>query len=88
MRGYTTVTKDTVIAEYNAIEREAIEAWGVEMLKDIFPQASEFEVLPYSAIWAYQYLSELDEMVNILNEIAWPGLAECVTCSEAEFEAK
>lgn len=83
MRGYTTVTKDTVIAEYNAIE-----AWGVEMLKDIFPRASEFEVLPYSAIWAYQYPSELDEMVNILNEIAWPGLAECVTCSEAEFEAK
>lgn len=85
---YTTNTKETVIAEYNAIEREAVAAWGVEMLKDIFPQASEFEVLPYSAIWAYQYPSELDEMVNILNEIAWPGLVACVTCSEADFEAK
>ncbi|MCM1243088.1 MAG: extracellular solute-binding protein, partial [Roseburia sp.] len=41
---YTTVTRQSVIDEYNEEEKAACEAWGVEMLIDIFPQPDEFEL--------------------------------------------
>lgn len=85
-QSYTPVTKASVIAEYNEEQLAACEKWGVEMLTDIFPQPDEFELLPYSALWAYQKPQELSDMEAILDEIAWPGLVKCVTGSEAEFE--
>lgn len=84
---YTTVTRQSVIAEYNDEQKAACEAWGVDMLIDIFPQPDEFELLPYSALWAYQIPQDLSNMVDILNEIAWPGLVKCVTGGQANFDA-
>ena len=84
---YTPATKESVKKDYNAEEVAACEAWGVDMLTDIFPQASEFKLLPYSALWAYQKPQELANMENILNEIAWPSLVKIVTGSEADFES-
>ncbi len=84
---YTTVTRETVMAEYNAEELAACKAWGVDMLIDIFPQPEEFELLPYSALWAYQIPQELSNKVSILDEIAWPGLIQCVTGGQDNFEA-
>lgn len=84
---YTPTTKESVIKDYNEEEVAACKAWGVEMLTDIFPQPEEFELLPYSALWAYQKPQELANMENILNEIAWPSLVKCVTCSENDFES-
>ncbi len=84
---YTTVTRQSVIAEYNEEQKAACEAWGTDMLIDIFPQPDEFELLPYSALWAYQIPQDLSNMVDILNEIAWPGLVKCVTGGQANFDA-
>ena len=75
-----------MIAEYNEEEKAACEAWGVEMLIDIFPQPDEFETLPYSPLWAYAIPQELSNNVAKLDEIAWPGLVKCVTEPEASFE--
>ncbi|WP_455618403.1 sugar ABC transporter substrate-binding protein [Eisenbergiella sp.] len=85
-QSYTPVTKASVIAEYNEEQLAACQKWGIEMLTDIFPQPDEFELLPYSALWAYQKPQELSDMEAILDEIAWPGLVKCVTGTEAEFE--
>lgn len=84
---YTTITRQSVIDEYNEEQKAACEAWGVDMLIDIFPQPDEFELLPYSALWAYQIPQDLSNKVDILNEIAWPGLVKCVTGGQANFEA-
>ena len=84
---YTTITRQSVIAEYNEEQLAACEAWGVDMLIDIFPQPDEFELLPYSALWAYQIPQDLSNKVDILNEIAWPGLVKCVTGGQANFDA-
>lgn len=84
---YTTVTTDTLVAEYNDIEKEAVEAWGVTLLADIFPQADEFDTLAYAPLWAYQKPSEMSELETLLSEeIAWPGLVKCVIGTEDEFE--
>ena len=85
-QSYTPVTKASVIAEYNEEQLAACDKWSVEMLTDIFPQPDEFELLPYSALWAYQKPQKLSDMESILDEIVWPGLVKCVTGSEADFE--
>ena len=82
---YTPTTKESVIANYNTAEKEGCEAMGFEMLTDMFAQPEEFDLLPYSALWAYQQPQELAE--TILDEIAWPGLVKCVTGTEDEFDA-
>ena len=83
---YTPTTKESVIANYNTAEKEGCEAMGFEMLTDMFAQPEEFDLLPYSALWAYQQPQELAEKHTILDEIAWPGLVKCVTGTEDEFD--
>ena len=84
---YTPTTKESVIANYNTAEKEGCEAMGFEMLTDMFAQPEEFDLLPYSALGAYQQPQELAEKQTILDEIAWPGLVKCVTGTEDEFDA-
>lgn len=83
---YTPTTKESAIANYNTAEKEGCEAMGFEMLTDMFAQPEEFDLLPYSALWAYQQPQELAEKQTILDEIAWPGLVKCVTGTEDEFD--
>ena len=83
---YTPTTKESVIANYNTAEKEGCEAMGFEMLTDMFAQPEEFDLLPYSALWAYQQPQELAEKQTILDEIAWPGLVKCVTGTEDECD--
>ena len=83
---YTPTTKESVIANYNTAEKEGCEAMGFEMLTDMFAQPEEFDLIPYSALWAYQQPQELAEKQTILDEIAWPGLVKCVTGTEDEFD--
>ena len=85
---YTTDSKDTVIAEYNDEQKAACEAWGVELLVDVFPQPEEFPVPDYSPIWACAKPVEFDEIGNKLDEIAWSGLITSVISSTSEFDAQ
>ena len=85
---FTTANRDAVIAEYDEEQKAACEAWGVDLLVDIYPQASEFETPKYSAIWAYTKPVEFDEIGNKLDEIAWSGLISCVIGSEADFDSQ
>ena len=70
-----------------AAEKAGCEAMGIEMLTDMFPQPEEFELLPYSALWAYQQPQELTEQQNTISDITWPGLVKCVSGTEEEFDA-
>ena len=84
---YTTTSKQAVIDEYNVEEKAAVEAWGVELIVDMFPQPDEFETPDYSPLWAYAMPVEFTEIVDKLDEVAWSALIKCVTGSEAEFDA-
>lgn len=84
---YTTKSRASVAATYDEEQKAACEAWGVELLVDVFPQADEFETPPYSAIWAYAKPMEFDEIANQLDEVAWPRLISCIMGSEADFDS-
>ena len=75
------------MADYDKEQKAACEAWNVELLTDIFPQADEFTTPDYSPIWAYAKPTEFDEIANQLDEIAWSALISCVIGSEEEFDA-
>lgn len=84
---YTTSSKETVIEEYDEEQKAACKAWNTELLVDIFPQPDEFEVPPYSPVWAYSMPVEFTEIVNKLDEIAWSSLVESVIGTQEEFDA-
>lgn len=83
---YSLVSKEAVIAEYDEEQKAACKAWGVELLIDIFPQASEFEVPKISPLWAYAKPTEFNDINTRLDEIAWTGLIKAVINKEAEFD--
>ncbi len=83
---YTTTSKDAVINEYNVEEKAAVDAWGVELLVDMFPQTDEFETPQYSPLWAYAMPLEFTEIVDKLDEVAWSALIKCVTGKETDFD--
>lgn len=83
---YTTNSRELIISEYNPVQRAALEAWGTEMLIDIFPQKEEFERKYYSPIWAKVLPSEVKELQNALDEAAWPGLIDCIVCPPGSFD--
>lgn len=84
---YTTSSKESVIETYNSAEKAAAKAWNVNLLTEIFPQPSEFKIPPYAAVWAQTLPAEFNEYAAILDEIAWPGLIECIICEPSEFDA-
>lgn len=84
---YTTTSKQAVIDEYNVEEKAAVEAWGVELIVDMFPQPDEFETPDYSPLWAYAMPLEFTEIVDKLDEVAWSALIKCVTGSVDAFDA-
>ncbi len=85
---YTTNSRQGVIETYNEAEVAAATAWDVELLTEIFPQPDEFATPPYPAVWAMTLPAEFNDYTTILDEIAWPGLIECVICDPSEFDAK
>lgn len=86
---YTTVTVESKIANYNPAEKEAVAAWGVTMLKDIFPQTDEFPMSDYGAVWqtAVPTDSMLSDFIKQADEISWEYLVKSVVCKPSEFDS-
>ena len=83
---YTTTTKESVINEYNEEQKAACEAWGVEMLKDVFPQADEFPVADFPPVWAFTLPQEVTDIQNVVDEYAQAQLIACVIGKSADFD--
>lgn len=83
---YTTNSKEAVINNYTDAQKKATKAWGVDLLIDIFPQASEFEIPNYAPVYKQNLTDEFNEYATKLDEIAWTGLISCVMAKEGEFD--
>lgn len=83
---YTTNSRELIISGYNRIQREALQAWNVEMLIDIFPGREEFEKKYYSPIWAKVLPAEAKKLLDALDAAAWPGLIDCIVCAPERFD--
>ena len=73
---------------YDEMEKEALKAWNVDMLIDIFPQKEEFPKDAYSPLWAMTLPDELGEMLVALDNVSWKGLIECVVSPTDDFDEK
>lgn len=84
---YQIEDKSYVIDTYNVEEKAACKAWGVEMLRDIFPPSESFPAPTHSAGWNLPMTRELAAEVEQLNAAAWQGLIDCILSPREEFEA-
>ncbi len=84
---YINITsKKEVISEYNEEELKALDAWGVEMLIDIFPQKEEFNEVFYTPLWSKLLAPEINEKLAKLDEISWNCLIDAIVCQEEQFD--
>jgi putative aldouronate transport system substrate-binding protein len=85
---YRILNRESVIQSYNTQQKAALEHWNVTSLTDIFPQADAFEETTYTPLWSRILPEDLEKTLDILDEIAWQGLIDCVVCSPDEFDAR
>ena len=84
---YQIEDKSYVIDSYNVEEKAACKAWGVEMLRDIFPPSESFPAPTHSAGWNLPMTRELAAEVEQLNAAAWQGLIDCILSPQDAFDA-
>lgn len=85
---YIKSSREMVKEGYDEMEKEALKAWNVDMLTDIFPQKEEFSKDAYSPLWALTLPDELEKMLVALDNVSWKGLIECVVSPADDFDAK
>lgn len=85
---FCILNPENVADSYNEQEQAALEAWNVERLTDIFPQADEFEKKEYTPLWSRILPADLDRQLSRLDEIAREGLIDCVVCTPDKFDSK
>ena len=85
---YSKSSREMVKEGYDEMEKEALKAWNVDMLIDIFPQKEEFPKDAYSPLWAMTLPDELEEMLVALDNVSWKGLIECVVSPTDDFDEK
>ena len=85
---FCILNPESVADSYNEQEQAALEAWDVERLTDIFPQADEFEKKEYTPLWSRILPADLDRQLSRLDEIARESLIDCVVCTPDKFDSK
>lgn len=85
---YSKSSREMVKEGYDEMAKEALKAWNVDMLTDIFPQKEEFSKDAYSPLWALTLPDELEKMLVALDNVSWKGLIECVVSPADDFDAK
>lgn len=85
---YTPVTTESKVLNYNDAEKAAVDAWGVTMLKDIFPQTEEFELSDFGAAWQSPIPSDttLSTFLTEADAISWEYLVKSVVSKPADFD--
>lgn len=83
---YQVESKETVIENYNSVEKKVLEKWGVSMLTDIFPQPENLSSPTYAPLWSQTFPAEVTRIEKKMDEISWKYLIRCVTCKSDEFD--
>lgn len=83
---YSKASEEVIKSHYNQVEQAALEAWGVDMLIDIFPQKEEFKKEAYSPLWSQILPSDIEKLETNLDAVAWSGLINCIVCEPELFD--
>lgn len=85
---YSLNTKEAVISQYNSAQKEAIKAWDVESLTDIFPQADQFSRTYYTPLWSKILPQEVVDIQKNLDSISQDKLVDCIMSPSDQFDEK
>lgn len=86
---YSPIHTQSIIDGYHADERETLEAYGVEMWKDLYPSEENFDKSPYGVLWQVNIPSDTDAAVIMAryDEIVARKIPEAILASPSEFDA-
>ena len=83
---YQIESKETIVNNYNSVEKKVLEKWGVSMLTDIFPQPESLSSPTYAPLWSQTFPAEVTRIEKKMDEISWKYLIQCVACKPDEFD--
>lgn len=85
---YTVKSVEDIKKNYNSAEKEVLAAYGVQMWKDLYPQANELPKQVWGQAWgiAIPQDTELAEILQKANDIVKAGIAKAVLAKPADFD--
>lgn len=86
---YSPIHTQTIIDGYHDDEKATLEAYGVEMWKDLYPSEENFEKSKYGVLWQINIPSDTDAAVIMAryDEIVARKIPEAILADPAEFDA-
>ncbi len=90
--GYSIMpyTEDAIIADYPEPAKKALDAYGVSMWRDLYPQAEDLYFPPWGAAWyiqdALDPASEAGQIQTRCNDLTAEYLMRAVAASPEEFD--
>lgn len=85
---YSPIHTQTIIDGYNEPEAATLEAYGVELWRDLYPDESNFEKSKYGVLWQINIPSEMDAAVIFAryDEIVARKIPEAILADPADFD--
>lgn len=87
---YSPTYKETIIEGYTDAEKEVLDAYGVEMWKDLYPDETNFIKSPYGVLWQINIPSETEATMIMAryDEITAKRIPEAILAPPAEFDER
>lgn len=86
---YSPIHKQSIIDGYHPDEKATLDAYGVEMWRDLYPDESNFEKSPFGVLWQINIPSDTDGAVIMAryDEIVARRIPEAILADPADFDA-
>ena len=85
---YTTNYPEQIISSYSPIEKEVLNAYGVNMWKDLFPKKEEFKQNPWGAAWNLSIPSDssANQIMQRVNTIVRARIPELILINPDQYD--
>jgi putative aldouronate transport system substrate-binding protein len=85
---YKIDSKDTIIANYTATEKEVLAQYGAKMWMDLYPSEKDFPVKPWGAAWQINIPQDTEAAVQMtrIADIIKKRIPEAILAKPSEFD--
>jgi len=78
--------KETVMAQYNYVEKETLKAYGADVWTDLFPSADELGVSKHGQVWQYPMEQKDTALIEKADAFVKESLIDMIIGPESDFD--
>ena len=78
---------DQIKKSYNSAQKETLEAYGIEMFKELFPSEKELPQSRHGQVWQYQLSPKMSQKVTIVDDFVKESLIKIIIGPEKDFNS-